>query len=140
MSPLIKNLLAIIAGWVIGAAVNMGLILVGQTVIPEPEGIDPANMESFKENFHLFEPKHFLFPFLAHALGTLVGAYVATKIAASYQRNIALGIGFLFLLGGISMVMMVPSPTWFTLLDLVVAYIPMAFLGYKLAGGRKESV
>ena len=124
----------------VGAAVNMGLILVGQNLIPGPEGIDPSNMDSFKENFHLFEPKHFIFPFLAHALGTLVGAFVATKIAASYQRNIALGIGFLFLMGGITMVTMVPSPTWFTILDLVVAYIPMALLGWKLAGGRKGTV
>jgi len=46
---------------------------------------------------------------------------------------LALAIGVLFLAGGISMVFMLPSPTWFTLLDLIGAYIPMAYLGGKLA-------
>ena len=42
---------------------------------------------------HLFEPKHFLFPFLAHALGTFAGAWLAAFIAASYKMRFALGIG-----------------------------------------------
>ena len=44
--------------------------------------------------------KNFVFPFLAHALGTLAGAFVAAKIAASHKMRFALAIGFLFLLGG----------------------------------------
>lgn len=45
----------------------------------------------------------------------------------------ALIVGVLFLIGGVSMVAMLPSPMWFNALDLIVAYIPMAFLGGKLA-------
>jgi hypothetical protein len=45
-------------------------------------------------------------------------------------------IGVLFLAGGISMVFMVPNaPMWFNSIDLILAYIPMAYLGYVL--GRK---
>jgi hypothetical protein len=33
---------------------------------------------------HLFEPRHFVMPFLAHALGTLAGALAAFLIAATY--------------------------------------------------------
>ena len=33
-------------------------------------------MESLEENIHKFSFIHFLFPFLAHALGTFVGAVV----------------------------------------------------------------
>jgi hypothetical protein len=41
--------------------------------------------------------------------------------------------GILFMLGGISMVIMLPeTPIWFILVDLIGAYIPMAYLGYKL--------
>lgn len=46
-------------------------------------------------------------------------------------------IGGLFLLGGIAMIFVLPSPTWYTMLDLVGAYIPMAWIGWKLAGGEK---
>lgn len=82
---------------------------------------------------HLFEPRHFLFPFLAHAIGTLAGAVVAGLIAASYKMKFALGIGVFFLIGGIANVFMLPAPAWFVVADLALAYIPMGWLGGKLA-------
>lgn len=133
MNPIVKNILAIIVGIVIGGMVNMGLIMVSGSVIPPPEGVDPSNMESLKANIHLFEAKHFLFPFLAHALGTLVAAFLVAKLAATSHLKLSLTIGFWFLLGGIYMVTLLPAPMWFNALDLIVAYIPMAWLGYKLA-------
>jgi hypothetical protein len=53
--------------------------------------------------------------------------------------RLALVIGFFFLAGGIANVLMLPSPTWFTILDLVGAYIPMVYLAGKLAS-RKEDI
>ena len=84
------------------------------------------------------QPKHFIMPFLAHALGTFVGAFVAAIIAISNKINLALAIGVLFLTGGISMVFMLPSPTWFTLLDLIGAYLPMAYLCGKMAVDKSQ--
>ena len=133
MNPLIRNILAVIAGIVIGAIVNMGLIMIGPSIIPPPEGVDPSDMDSLKQNMHLFKPKNFIFPLLAHALGTLAGAFAVSKIAASQRLNLSLLIGSIFLLGGIQMVMNLPSPTWFNVLDLVGSYLPMAWLGNRLA-------
>ena len=132
MNPTIKNILAVVAGIVIGGVVNMGIIMLSSFVIPPPEGVDVTNVESLKSNMHLFEAKHFIFPFLAHALGTLVGAMVTYKIAASYNMRLALLIGAFFLIGGIMNVMQLPSPMWFNVLDLVGAYIPMAWLGARI--------
>lgn len=136
MNPILKNILAVIAGVVLGSIVNMGLIMISGSIIPPPDGVDVTNMESLKANMHLFEPKHFIFPFLAHALGTLAGAFVAALIAATHKMKFALGIGAFFLLGGIANVFMLPSPTWFAVLDLVGAYIPMGWLGGRLAAGK----
>ncbi|MCB0583494.1 MAG: hypothetical protein KDD10_29715 [Phaeodactylibacter sp.] len=136
MNPILKNILAVVAGVVLGSIVNMGLIMISGSIIPPPEGVDVTNMESLKASMHLFEPKHFLFPFLAHALGTLAGAFVAALIAATHKMKFALGIGAFFLLGGIANVFMLPSPTWFAVLDLVGAYIPMGWLGGRLATGK----
>ena len=86
---------------------------------------------------HLFEPKHFIFLFLAHAIGTLVGAYLSVRIAASHKMYFALGIGVFFLIGGISMVFMIPAPVWFIVADLSLAYIPMGWFGWKLSGQKK---
>jgi len=133
MNPIVKNILAVIAGIVIGSLVNMGLVMSGHAIISPPEGFDPMDMESLKENIHLFQPKHFVFPFLAHALGTLVGAFLAAKLAVSHKMKFALGIGAFFLLGGIINTMTLGGPTWFNALDIILAYIPMGWLGGKIA-------
>ena len=132
MSRIIRNIAAIIAGVIIGGIVNMGIVKFGGSIIPPPDGADVTTMEGLAASMHLFEPKHFVMPFLAHAVGTFVGALVAGLIAASHKMKFALGVGAFFLLGGIIMVVMVPSPAWFAVLDLVVAYIPMGYIAGKL--------
>lgn len=133
MNATVKNILAVIAGIGVGMIVNMGLIMISSSLIPPPEGIDNTTMEGLKAGMHLFEPKHFIMPFLAHALGTLAGAFVAAKLAVSHHMKFALGIGVFFLLGGLANIFMLPSPTWFTVLDIGIAYIPMGLLAGKLA-------
>lgn len=133
MSPIIRNILAVVAGLLLGSVVNMGLITISPSIIPPPIGVDITTAEGLKAALPLFEPKHFIFPFLAHALGTLVGAFAAAKIAASHKFYFALTIGVLFLMGGIANILMLPSPLWYSVVDLALAYIPMAWLGWKLA-------
>ena len=137
MPPILRNLLAVIAGLVVGSAVNMAIITVGPMVIPPPTGVDMSDMDKFAENIKLLEPANFIAPWLAHALGTLVGAFAAAKVAASHRMKFALGIGVFFLLGGIMMVSMVGGPVWFAALDLIGAYLPMGFLGGMLGGAKR---
>ena len=134
MNPILKNILAVLAGILIGGAVNMGLIMISGSIIPPPEGADMTTAEGLTAALPLLEPKHFIFPFLAHALGTLVGAFLAAKLAASKQLLMAMIIGLFTLAGGIAAVFMIPAPTWFIALDLLIAYLPMAYLGWILAG------
>lgn len=133
MHPILRNILAVIAGAVLGSIVNMGLITISGSIIPPPEGANVTTMEGLKASLHLFEPKHFIFPFLAHAVGTFVGALVAASIVANHKMRFSFGIGFLFLAGGIANIFLLPGPLWFNLLDVTVAYLPMAFFAGKLA-------
>ncbi len=133
MNPIVRNILAVIAGLVVGSFVNMGLITISGSIIPPPEGVDVTDMESLKSSMHLFQAKHFIFPFLAHALGTLTGAFIASLIAVNRQMTFALVVGIFFLVGGIVNVIILPSPLWFAIVDLALAYIPMAWLGRKLS-------
>lgn len=128
----IKNGLAVVAGILVGGLVNMGLIMVSGRIIPPPPGADLTTYEGLQASMPLMQPKHFLMPFLAHALGTLVGAFVASRIAASHQLTFAMVVGTFFLVGGIINVTMLPSPAWFSVVDLVGAYIPMAWIGWRL--------
>lgn len=133
MKPIFRNILALITGLVVGSIVNMGIIMISGSIIPPPEGADVTTMEGLQESMHLFQPKHFLMPFLAHAFGTLTGAITTGFIVVSGQMKWALGVGAFFLIGGIGNVIALPSPLWFNIVDLVGAYIPMAYIGAVIA-------
>ena len=135
MNPILRNTLAAICGVVVGSLVNGGLVNVGPFVVPLPEGADVSTMEGLRESMKSFMPVNFVFPFLAHALGTLVGAFVAAKLAASHSMKFAIGIGVFFLLGGAAAASMLGGPVWFIVGDLLLAYIPMGYLGGVLARG-----
>lgn len=132
MPNLLRNVLAVIGGLLIGAVVNTAVITISPMIIPPPAGVDVSNAENLSKAIHLFEPRHFVMPFLAHALGTLAGALAAYLIAASYKSRFAYVIGVLFLCGGIAASFIIPAPTWFIALDLLVAYLPMAWLATQI--------
>jgi hypothetical protein len=131
-----RNVLAVVAGFIAGSVVNLGLVMAGPIVIPLPPGVDPMDPESINASIHLFEARHFIMPFAAHALGTLSGAIVAFVIARR-QEQMAWVVGALFFMGGIYASSMIPAPMWFIVGDLVLAYLPMAWLGILL--GRQFS-
>ena len=131
MNPILKNILAVILGWIGGSIVNMSLIQIGHKLFPI-EGVDPTNMEALAEIMPSLDFDFFIFPFLAHALGTLVGAAIAAMIAANRKMTFALAIGGFFLIGGILVNYMLPGPTWFAVTDILFAYIPMAWIGGKI--------
>lgn len=139
MNPILRNILAVIAGAILGGIVNSLIVSFGGSLVQPPEGVDPMDMESIRANIDRFEVKHFIPPFLAHALGTLVGAFIAARLAATRKMTMAMIIGVLTLLGGIAATAMIPAPGWFIALDLVVAYLPMAWLGGRAAGSGRVS-
>jgi hypothetical protein len=77
-------------------------------------------------------------PFLAHALGTLLGALITAYLVVAEPKKWALFIGCFFLIGGVSNVVMLPSPIWFAVVDITIAYIPMAYLGAFIADKLKQ--
>jgi hypothetical protein len=136
MGRFLRFVLAVVVGLFAGSVVNMGLILISGSVIPPPAGADVTTMEGLKAALPLFEPRHFLFPFLAHALGTLAGAFVAGLLSPDRSPVPAGVVGGFFLVGGIANVAMLPAPVWFSAVDLVLAYLPAAWLGQRLAARR----
>lgn len=132
-NPTLRYIAALLSGIIVGSVVNMGLVFLGPHVIAPPEGADVTTMEGLKASLHLFQPKHFLFPFLAHAIGTLTGAFIAAKIFQENKMRAAMIIGLIFLAGGVMNIISLPSPLWFSIADLVGAYMPMAYLAKMLA-------
>jgi len=134
MHPILRNIIAVIAGIVIGGLVNSAIIMMSGNIIPPPAGIDVSTEAGLKAGLHLFEPKHFIFPFLAHAIGTFIGAYIAARISTK-KILFAMLIGIFFMIGGIWMVTILPSPIWYVIVDLAGAYLPVAYFAGRIARG-----
>lgn len=125
----IRSILAVFAGIILGATCNMVFIQSGYHLVEMPEGFVPESMESLKKSIHKFSFIHFVFPFLAHAIGTFVGAMVVALIDRKRSHITVYLIGLLFFIGGLMMVIQLPAPFTFEFVDLVFAYFPMAWLG-----------
>lgn len=138
MNSVVRNILAVVVGWGVGSFVNMALVKLGHTLFPI-EGVDLNDMQTMASVMPTLDFKYFIFPFLAHALGTLLGATIAGLIATGHKMRFSLGIGALFLVGGIMVNYMIPGPRWFSISDILLAYIPMAWLGGKIAIRRSKS-
>ena len=124
MKLFFRNIGALILGIIAGSIINMGLIIIGGNIFSLPENFNPMDAVNW-------DIKYFLFPFLAHSIGTLSGAFVASKLSKNYNMIIPIIVSIYFLAGGIYMAMVLPAPTWFICLDLTVCYIPMALLGWS---------
>ena len=126
MKQILKNIGIVILGIIIGMIVNMGLIIGGGIIVPMSETINSMNAINW-------DFKYFIFPFLAHSIGTLSGSFIVSKISRNSHIIMPLIVGFYFLSGGLYMVTILPAPTWFISLDIILCYIPMALLGWKIS-------
>ena len=133
MKGIVLNVLVFVACVIAGGFVNGLIIQYSGAIIPPPTGFDLTSEEGLKAAMAVMEPKHFIMPFLAHAIGTFVGAFFVTLFIKDRKLFRALLVGFLFFLAGTYMVFILPSPLWFDAVDLGLAYIPMAWIGYQLA-------
>ena len=129
MLNVLKFLAFLALALTIGGFANGLLISLSPHLIPPPDGLDLTTPEGLTAAAPLMEPKHFVIPWLAHALGTWVGAFLISWWQPKWSLWGVLVVGGMFFVGGLMMVQMVPAPRWFVVLDLGLAYVPMAFLG-----------
>ena len=132
MKTWLQRLLALAVGLFAGGGVNMGLITLGNNIIPLPAGADTSTTEGLRQAITMFGPEHYVFPWLGHAVGTFIGVLVSVLIQRNNSMIIPIIITSTFLIGGLLMVIQIPSPLWFDIIDLVGAYLPMGYLGYRL--------
>ena len=96
MKKFLFNLFTVFIGLLIGALINGAIINISGDIIPPPAGANLKTMEGLIQAMPSMTPKHFIMPFLAHALGTFFGAVLCTILARSYQLILAMTIGLAF--------------------------------------------
>ena len=133
---MLRKILAIVLGIVIGSVVNMAFIQLSHSAYPLPEGVDPNDFEAFKAyvEAHGLPTGALLIVLVAHAGGSFASGFVCGAIVRKPWYLAAALLGILWTVGGVAMLLMLPSPTWFAVTD-VALYVPAALFG-TWAGGK----
>ena len=127
-----KNVLAVIIGFVVASLTVYSFeTLLGQSLFPLPEGIDPMDMDSLKDNMHLIPMGSKIFVVIAHFIGIIAGMFVAGLISKTSMVP-AYIVGGLMLLATFFNILMLPKELWFTLSDGLLAIVGF-LLGKSLA-------
>ena len=131
---IVRNIGAVLVGMVAGIAVNMTLIQLNSTVFfPMPEGLDTTDTEAFNRYINSLPFYGFICVIPAHLGQSWVGAWVASRMAQSHPRRLAMVIGFFSLAGGIMAMKMINGPSW------MVVELPFYLFLAWVAGTREES-
>ncbi|QDU94435.1 hypothetical protein [Lignipirellula cremea] len=137
---LLRKILAVVLGIIAGSAFNMAIVTLSHVAFPLPKGVDPNDMEAFQAHVaaHGLPLGALLMVLLAHAGGSLASGFVCGLVAGRPWYAAAVGLGILWLCGGVAMLLVLPAPLWFAVAD-VVLYVPAALLGVFLGGAVTES-
>ncbi len=131
-----RNFVAVIIGLTVAGAIVWTIEMANHNLHPLPPGLDLTDMDGMKEHMKTLPALAFIVVILAHLLGAIGGAWVASIVAQSNERKISIGIGVFLLIMGVINLFMIPHPTWFMIADFLV-YIPGALLGYTFYNMRK---
>ena len=128
---MIRALLATVAGLAV-AALMIGLLeSIGHSMYPPPEGLDPyGDPEGFARAVEQMPAGTLIVVLLAWALGTFTGSWLAARIVGRAFYGFL--VGGVMMLGGITNVISIPHPWWFTVAGIVL-FLPAAYAGARLA-------
>ena len=125
---MIKNILAVILGLIIGNIAIMSLHYLGLYFYPLPEGADMSDMTAIAEYVKIAPLGSLLMVMLAHIGGTFIAGVSITLL--SKEIVVAYIVGGFFTISGIWNLYLLPHPMWFNI--EVVLYLPAAVFGFKL--------
>lgn len=135
MNPILKQIIAVIGGIVVGMIV-IGLTEgLGHLIFPPPAGLDLSDMEQVASYMPDAPIISLLWVALAWVVGTFVGGAIATMIGKEFGRTPAYFVGGILSLSGILNLVKIPHPTWFWISILV--FIPAALIGRKVVADRR---
>ncbi|NVK22119.1 MAG: hypothetical protein HWD86_06345 [Kangiellaceae bacterium] len=127
-----KQILAVIAGVVVGVLTIFAIESINMVRFPWPEGLSMEDTEAFNAYVASLPIDALLTVILAYALGSFVAGFVSAKVATSKHMVIGIICGALLTVAGIMNIMAIPHPMWFNIVSLIV-FIPMAIFGVKMA-------
>ena len=126
-----RVVLATIIGLVVGNGINMAIISFGMPVQVEA-GAD--QYEAMLEMMKSFTTMDYMIPLAAHVFGILGGLIVARLICKTSNIPIYI-IGILHMVGTVINIFMIPAPSWFIVVDLI---LPIIIILYFLRTKKRK--
>lgn len=110
---MIRNVLATVAGLVVGMCLNMALAMLNSYVLfPMPAGVTFEDAPGFAAYVASLPPVAFLVVIAAHVGQAALGAWVAARLAARRPLIPALVIGALTAVACVMNLLQLPGPAW----------------------------
>lgn len=125
-----KKVLAVIAGLLLGGILMTLVQMLGHQIYPQPEGMDPNDMNQLSEYVESAPFMALFFVIISYAVAAFSSGYLATVIAGDQKKLYALICGVIFLVQSIYMMQSLPTPLWFWVLGIVVW--ALVLVGYQI--------
>ncbi|MBV1859467.1 MAG: hypothetical protein KUG77_13725 [Nannocystaceae bacterium] len=126
-NTMIRNVLAVFAGLAAGMVINMALIMLNAYVLfPMPAGMDMNDPVQMNVYIATLPTAAFVVVIAAHLGQSFVGGWTAARLGASRPMVLAMIIGVLSLIGGVTNMMQLEHPVWMYIelpLYLAVAWV-----------------
>ena len=135
---MVRNVLAVVVGFLVGSALNMALIQLNMRVFfPMLAGMDMNDPAAFNAFMKTLPASAFIVPMVAHLGQSFVGGWLAARLGASRPMLLAMIVGVLSLAGGIVAMTMIEGPGWM-IVELPL-YLVVAWFAGKLEQGRRAA-
>jgi hypothetical protein len=109
---MIRNVCAVVIGLIVGMAVNMAIGFLDSMLYPMPEGVDFSDTEGMEAYIATLPVLALLIIMVAHLGQAFVGGGVAALISRNHAMTVAMIVGILSLLAGVTNLLMMPLPAW----------------------------
>jgi hypothetical protein len=133
MNPVIRSVLAVIAGMLVAFVLIFVVQGIGIRVYPPPPGMSPVDPESFKAMRMQVPVRSLLFVLLSYTVGSLAGGWVAARFAPSGKMTHAMILAALLFGAGLMNLMTIPHPAWFWVASSAIYWLA-AWSGARAAG------
>lgn len=129
-SPHFRNVVAILMGLMVSAAVVGTVEMLGQALFPTPAELDLGNAEELG-TFLATAPAHFLmFVVCGWFLGIFCGCFVSGVLGGHQGVVCAMVTGLVHASMVILLLMQLPTPMWFRMAGVLVL-VPGGWLGWR---------
>ena len=107
-----RDILAVLVGWIVGMVANMAIGFLNVALHPMPDGVTFDGKEGFNAYIETLPLMAFLIILVAHLSQAFFGGLAAAKISKKRPVTVAMIIGVLSLIGGYINMQSIPLPTW----------------------------